>query len=122
MATTPDPTFTTKPRWITLICTFIAIILVHLLFLPEFRQIKHDPVFISFDVVLVLVSIILQILALHNIADPNKDWQFTVGIVVFAVAFIWAGGWLSDYRSEAKQGIQYHYTVTKGDSTKTKAP
>ena len=102
-----------KPRLIVLLLSVIAIIGLHLLYLPELKQLKHDALFMIFDVLLVVASLVFQALAIHNIDDPSKDYQFTIGIIIFVVAFVWAGGWLADYRSEVQQGIQYNYTQPK---------
>ena len=93
-----------------LIILFLAAILPVIIFPAEFKQIKHDGVFVTVAVIVLFIFAALAIVAIDRVDKPGNtnalNW-FT--IIAGALLFIWVMGWCADYRSKVGEGIQYEY-------------
>lgn len=109
----PDPSWGAGPRTLVFLASIVLIILFHLLWKKEFLQVDHDPLFITIDIALMALVFSFSICGIKLVDDPNKDWMFYAAVVCLVASLAWTAGWLSDYRSQVKQGIQYQYTKPK---------
>jgi len=103
-------------KWAIVIALSLAacVALFHILWWEQYLIVRHDRVFFTVDMILLIANLWLYIGIVKNFDDPFKSyWQRWLAFILTALLCIWAGIWLSQYKMDKSDNIAPTYQKAK---------
>src|SRR5580698_2010253 len=104
-ATNTDIDYTIWPRMIVAVISIVAIFATHYLWHVSWVVLKHETGFMFVSLLFTALAAIFYIWSIVALADPNKDWTFSAGVVCTVIALAWNMSFLSQRKVDMQQGI-----------------